>query len=92
MMTQLDEPGPLLPTTTQEQDRHTASQRRINMTWEFTQAAIAITVVAANITAAFYLPDGSPLLGNAFFLIVGFYFGRTNHTRLGGIQTGKYDR
>jgi hypothetical protein len=73
----------LEPTTTLESDLHTAAQRSINKIWEYTQAAIAIAVVLANIGAVFWLvsPDGSPVLTNAFFLIVGFYFGRTNHTR-----------
>jgi len=86
--------NPLLnaaPTTTLEENLHSASQRKVNLIWEFTQAAIALGVVFANILAVFMLvsPDGSPLLANAFFLIVGFYFGRTNHSRVGGVQLGR---
>lgn len=71
--------------TTAEQDRHTASQRTMNLVWELTQAAIAILVVVANVLASFYLSgDSNTILGNAFFLVIGFYFGRTNHARTGG--------
>ena len=73
------------PTTTQEEDKHTAGQRRINLVWEVTQAAIAILVVGANVYAALAGVD-SILLANAFFLVIGFYFGRTNHSRTGGIS------
>lgn len=64
---------------------------QINLLWESTQAAIAIVIVLANIVHIFvllYIPivsnaatNAATLLGNGFFLIVGFYFGRTNHTR-----------
>jgi cobalamin synthase len=80
------------PTTTSEQDRKTAGQRRVNIIWEVTQALIAIWVTGATLfvssklalkgsgeTAAFLL------LSNAFFLVIGFYFGRTNHQRTGGV-------
>lgn len=83
---------PVPPTTTIEQDRKASGQRRINLLWEFTQALIALGVtgqtlrVSGNLamkehgeTAAFLL------LSNAFFLVIGFYFGRTNHARTGGI-------
>lgn len=62
----------------------TAGQRRINIIWEITQALIAISVTIASLivaaTLAFFL-----LLSNAFFVIIGFYFGRTNHQRTGGV-------
>lgn len=74
------------PTTTAEQDRYTFQQRRINLIWEVTQAVIAITVVGANVAAAFLLTLQNQLLGNAFFLVIGFYFGRTNHARSGGMK------
>ncbi len=70
-------------TTTEEEDRHSANRRQINLTWEYTQSAVALMVVLANVLAAFILPTRSELLGNAFFLVIGFYFGRTNHTRPG---------
>lgn len=73
------------PTTTLEEDRLTASARNINLIWEVTQASIAIAVVGATVTSAFYLAEENSLLGNAFFLVIGFYFGRTNHARTGGV-------
>lgn len=79
-------------TTTSEEDRKTAGQREINKLWESTQARIAQAVVAANILYVFtdpFLPQAKPggalLLSNAFFLVIGFYFGRTNHTKTGGV-------
>jgi hypothetical protein len=94
------------PTTTTEQDLRTAEdrsqlayrtagQRRVNLIWEYSQAGIALLVVAANIVYAFIqtlIPGASTLaqasgqsglLSNAFFLVIGFYFGRTNHARIG---------
>lgn len=74
-------------------------QRRVNLIWEITQALIAIMVtattlfVAANlalkgdVTGAAFL-----LLSNAFFLVVGFYFGRTNHQRTGGVGPDEVGR
>jgi hypothetical protein len=90
-------------TTTAEEDRssagsrdevslRTAGQRRINVIWEITQAAIALAVTGSTlyVSAALALKDQGQtaaflLLSNAFFLVVGFYFGRTNHQRVGGI-------
>lgn len=75
---------PMPATTTAEQDRYTASQRGFNTIWEWTQSLIAVSVVGATLLAAFVLPDKSEMLANAFFLVIGFYFGRTNHARAGG--------
>lgn len=73
----------------------TAGQRRVNLIWEYSQAGIAIMVVFANVVYAFIqtlIPGAaqlaaasgqSGLLANAFFLVIGFYFGRTNHARIG---------
>lgn len=65
----------------------------INLIWERTQAAIAVGVVAANISYIFILlfvrdvnstaTTAAVLLSNAFFLVIGLYFGRTNHARMG---------
>lgn len=85
------------PTTTSEQDLRTAGQRRVNLIWEYSQASIALLIVFANILWVFALlvaammgidiPDkvltAAVLLSNAFFLVIGFYFGRTNHARIG---------
>ncbi len=73
------------PTTTREQDRYTQAARQINLIWEVTQACIAVAIVVANVIAAFYLQTQNILLANAFFLVIGFYFGRTNHARTGGV-------
>lgn len=82
-------------TTTSEQDRKTAGQRRINFTWEATQAAIAITVTITTLYVCARLivrPEGNEgaflLLSNVFFLIVGTYFQRTNHTKSSGSING----
>lgn len=86
--------GPIKPTTTAEQDRLTAGQRRINILWEVTQAIIAIIVTAGTLYIAGTLvlrgeatsaATAFLLLSNAFFMIVTSYFQRTNHTRVGGI-------
>ena len=82
----------LPPTTTVEEDLHSSSQRRINVIWETTQATIAISVVLANVIAAFFSPaseTSSTTLTNAMFVVIGFYFGRTNHQKVGGVQLGR---
>lgn len=80
-------------TTTYQQDLITAGQRRINLIWEVTQSAIAIIVVLSNMIVAVrngLRPSGSAsefpiILSSALFLIVGFYFSRTNHAAIGGV-------
>lgn len=74
----------LKPNTTEEQDTVTAGQRRINIMWETTQALIALMVTAALIYVSVKGIEGEELK-NAFFLIIGFYFSRTNHTNVGGV-------
>jgi len=64
----------------------TAGQRRVNIIWEVTQASIAFMVTFAMIYCAVY-KIMSQELTNAFFLIVGFYFSRTNHQAIGGVGT-----
>jgi len=86
-----------MPKTTAEEDRHTLGQRTINKIWEGTQATVAVSVTAATLFVAAVLAlrvggDGSAsmlLLSNAFFLVIGFYFGRTNHQRIGGVDLGR---
>lgn len=82
--------------TTIEEDKHTKGQRRINLIWEITQAVIAIAVAGSTLYAATTLVlrgVGSEtaflLQSNAFFLVIGFYFGRTNHQRIGGVDLGR---
>lgn len=81
-----------MPSTTAEEDRTTFGQRRINLIWEVTQAIIAVTVTLVSLVVAGTIAirgDGGQaaflLLSNAFFLIIGFYFSRTNHTKTGGV-------
>jgi len=73
-------------------------QRRINLIWEVTQAVVAlsVTMVTLYVSAALTLSAkgdqaAALLLSNAFFLVIGFYFGRTNHQRVGGVGGGAVD-
>jgi len=85
--------SPLPPTTTRQQDITTAGQRRINFIWEFTQAFIAVVVVASNMIVGVYQGLGFSnsdkefpfILSSSLFLVIGFYFSRTNHAAIGGI-------
>lgn len=76
-----------------ETSLRTSGQRKINLIWEVTQAIVTVMVVGATLfiagtlalndtgdTAAAFL-----LLSNAFFMIVAFYYQRTNHVRTGGV-------
>jgi hypothetical protein len=82
---------PLPPTTTAQQDITTAGQRRVNLIWEFTQAIIAILIVAANIfvwTSSAIKGSGQTApagLNDSLFVVITFYYTRTNHTRIGGV-------
>lgn len=77
----------------EEQARVTQGQRKINLIWEYTQAFIAAAVVLANMTVGvhiglFHNDSTAPVpsvLTNSLFLVVGFYFGRSNHAAVGGI-------
>lgn len=80
---------PVAPKTTTEQDRHSFGQRRINMIWEVTQAIIAVAVTLSVLFVSGSLalrPDQQNaaflLMSNAFFLVIGFYFSRSNHNRI----------
>lgn len=74
----------LPPTTTLAEDTTMAGQRRINLMWEATQSVIAVLITGAIIYGAL---RGLVIaeLSNAFFLIIGFYFSRTNHAAIGGV-------
>lgn len=80
---------PVQPNTTLQQDLTTAGQRRINLIWEYTQAAIALTVVIVSMTAAVAAmwqgKEVSAFLSFVCGNIIGFYFSRTNHAAIGGI-------
>lgn len=62
----------------------TAGQRRINLLWEVTQSVMGISIMAATVYAELNNIHSS-VLGNAFVLIIGLYFVRTNHTKSGGV-------
>jgi len=82
---------PSLPArTTFQDDLTTAGQRRVNLIWEYTQAVIALLVVASTMAsgmvAMFYNQIQIPtIISVAFGTVVGFYFSRTNHAAIGGI-------
>lgn len=88
----------LSPSTTSEQDRITAGQRTINLIWETTQMRIAVSVIWASLFVAALLAVMGMWLGTPDMqlaaivflfgvanLVTGFYFGRTNHQRSGGV-------
>jgi len=90
------------PTTTEEDDRRTASQRAINLKWEETQSKVAMAVSAVSLGIAGSMAMFGKWLGTIELqlasvvflygvanLVIGFYFGRTNHQRQGGV--GKHD-
>lgn len=70
-------------TTTEQQDLTVAGQRKINLIWEYTQAGVAIIITLA-VVYCVIMKTVSEQLSNAFFLIIGFYFSRTNHQAIGG--------
>jgi hypothetical protein len=94
---QLQTGDPSVPArTTFQEDLVTAGQRRINLIWEITQAIIAMMVVLASMIIGVYdgvhkvqlleqPPTFPVILSSSLFLIVGFYFSRTNHSAIGGV-------
>jgi len=74
----------LMPNTTKQEDITTAGQRRVNLIWEATQAAIAVLVTIAFLYCETQRID-STAVKMGFALIIGFYFSRTNHSAIGGI-------
>ena len=77
--------------TTSQQDLTTAGQRRINLIWEHTQAAVALIVVVSTMAAGIYASFSQKteqipnVICVAFGTVVGFYFSRTNHAAIGGV-------
>lgn len=70
----------------------TSGQRKINLIWEITQSlvALAVTISTLTVAARLALTGGGDhgaflLLSNVFFLVLGTYFSRTNHVRIGGV-------
>lgn len=83
---------------TTEHERVSAGQREINRLWEKTQSRVAQQVVAASLLVASVLAIFGKYLGSTEIqlaaivflfgvanLVTGFYFGRTNHQRTGGV-------
>jgi len=77
-----------------ETSLRTAGQRRVNIIWEYTQAFIAGMVVTAVLIVSSWLSvrgvNGEKVAAFVFLtgvanLVIGFYFGRTNHNRVGGV-------
>ena len=57
-------------------------KNKINFLWEATQAFLAVSLALSSIFAALTGPRTVPeVLTNALFVVLGFYFGRTNHAR-----------
>lgn len=76
----------------------TEGQRAINLVWETTQRTVALAVTLASLFVASLLAVLGRWLGSIELqlasmvflygvanLVTGFYFGRTNHARTGGI-------
>lgn len=90
-------------TATEDADaRKAAGQREINLIWELTQMKVALSVVWASLAVSISLgifgkwlgADDIQLAAIVFLfgvanLVTGFYFGRTNHNRTGGIGGDK---
>lgn len=84
-----------MPTTTEEEDRTTSGQRDTSNMWESTQRLIALSVVevslmVAGALAVFAKTESVQTASLVFLfgvanLVIGFYFGRTNHQRVGGV-------
>lgn len=80
------------PTTTVEEDKTIQGQRDINQLWERTQAIIAVLVVISNMIVGTAQGIGVVetvefpfILSSSLFLVIGFYFSRTNHQAIGGL-------
>lgn len=86
------------PKTTAAEDLVTAGQRTINLIWENTQMKVALSVIWAALLVSGTLAVAGKILGTPDIqlaaivflfgvanLVTGFYFGRTNHSRTGGV-------
>lgn len=86
-------------TTTAEEDRHSLGQRTINAVWENTQRWIALAVTGTSLSVAAWLAimgatESVQTAALVFVfgvanLVIGFYFGRTNHQRVGGVDLSR---
>lgn len=81
----------LPPDTTAEQDIVTAGQRKINQIWEWTQCFIACVSTIVMLFLGAYLAiqgriaDFPPFMALSYGVILGCYYQRTNHTKVGGV-------
>lgn len=57
---------------------------RINLIWEYTQTFLACLITVTFVAQTLLGGNIPRSLGNILFLVIGFYFGRTNHARPGG--------
>lgn len=65
--------------------------RQVRMLWEYVQAALALSVTGAILYLAIHNPTDEQQhvrLSSAWFLIIGYYFGRSKE-RNGGITSGR---
>lgn len=80
-------------------------QRAINLLWETTQMKVALSFTWGSLAVAMGLGVFGKWLGSADLqlaavvflfgvanLVTGFYFGRTNHARVGGVKRGDEGR
>lgn len=90
----------MTPVSTEAKDLEialkTQGQRKVSDMWEDTQRKIALAVTTVALTVAAWLAvSGQTDAQTAAFvfiygvanLVIGFYFGRTNHQREGGVGT-----
>lgn len=83
-------PMTLPPNTTEQEDMVTAGQRKINLIWEYTQcfiavfATIVVFILGTILSVQGRIEDFPPFMALSYGLIVGFYFQRTNHSKIGG--------
>lgn len=86
------------PTSTEEEDRHSAGQRQINRKWENIQAFAAVSVISTACLCVLLLvwraeyALGIGLISTMSSQITTFYFLRTNHEKIGGVQVGQMGR
>jgi hypothetical protein len=66
----------LEPTTTEQQDKQAYHAQMIDFLMEITQTVLAISLTGATIYISIK-GIASEELSNAFFLIIGFYFGKS---------------
>lgn len=91
---------PARATTTSEEDRHTRGQRSVNLLWEITQAVLSYGIIGVTLYVDARIAVGNvEIAANRLSalmqlnvmagLVIGFYFGRTNHQNVGGVQIGR---